>query len=95
MGNSHSCHNFVQLLATHLVVDWEGYLVGDVGFETSLWPPFLPVGWPRSLRGVRLVFVELGGSQQSPCSIQRMLFLMSVGRCSCLTMYEEHMAELA
>lgn len=31
--------NSVQLLATHLVVDWEGYLVGDMGPETSLCPP--------------------------------------------------------
>lgn len=43
--------NSVQLLATHLVVDWEGYLVGNVGSETSLWPLFLPIGWSRSLKG--------------------------------------------
>lgn len=67
--------NSVQLLAAHLVVGWEGYLVGNVGSETSLRPLFLPIGWSRSLKGEA---VELGGSQQSLCSPQKMPLLVSL-----------------
>lgn len=88
--------NSVQLLATHLVVDWEGYLVGDVGPETSLCPPFLPTGWPRSLRRVRLVFVRTRGLSTVPMShSEDATPSVTVGRCSCLTMYGKHMAEPA